>query len=205
MLVFIDESGCPGMKLGRGSTDFFTVAFLVFENEVEATNAENALARLRQELRLPRDFEFHYNSLKARNREAFYRGISPLDFYYFTATIEKAALPAGQFRRPSEFYRYACGVAFESAKPYLDRATIVIDATGGNVFRQELVTHLRRAASAERLIAKIKFEDSAANALIQMADMIAGAMHRYHSGDSRAAGYRKLISHREMASNLWPR
>lgn len=156
-------------------------------------------------MRLPRNFEFHFNSLKSRNREAFYRVISPLEFYYFTATIRKAALPVGQFRRPSEFYRYACGVAFESAKPYLDNATIVIDATGGNAFRQELVTHLRRAAAGERLIARIKFEDSAANALIQMADMIAAAIHRYHSGEGRAAGYRSLISHREMASNLWPR
>ena len=36
MLVFVDESGDPGMKLGTGATPFFTVALVVFEDHEEA-------------------------------------------------------------------------------------------------------------------------------------------------------------------------
>ncbi|MBI2934194.1 MAG: DUF3800 domain-containing protein, partial [Chloroflexi bacterium] len=32
MLVFVDESGDLGFKFERGSTQFFTIALVVFEN-----------------------------------------------------------------------------------------------------------------------------------------------------------------------------
>lgn len=37
MLVFVDESGDPGMKLEGGSTPYFTVALVIFEDHEEAT------------------------------------------------------------------------------------------------------------------------------------------------------------------------
>jgi hypothetical protein len=37
MLVFIDDSGDPGFKLDRGSTPFFVIALVIFEDELEAT------------------------------------------------------------------------------------------------------------------------------------------------------------------------
>ena len=36
MLVFVDESGDAGMKLGAGSSDYFVVTAVLFEDHDEA-------------------------------------------------------------------------------------------------------------------------------------------------------------------------
>ena len=38
MLVFIDESGDTGRKLEKGSSKFFVVALVIFEDHDEASN-----------------------------------------------------------------------------------------------------------------------------------------------------------------------
>lgn len=39
MLVLIDESGCAGFKLKKGSSPYFVVAMVVFKNLLEAEKA----------------------------------------------------------------------------------------------------------------------------------------------------------------------
>ena len=38
MLVFIDDSGDPGFKLGKGSSLIFVIGCIVFDDELEAAN-----------------------------------------------------------------------------------------------------------------------------------------------------------------------
>ena len=40
MLVFVDESGDPGMKLGLGSSEFFVLTLVIFENNEEAIRTD---------------------------------------------------------------------------------------------------------------------------------------------------------------------
>ena len=35
MLVFIDDSGDPGFKLGKGSTSHFIIGMVIFDDELE--------------------------------------------------------------------------------------------------------------------------------------------------------------------------
>lgn len=51
MLIFIDESGDPGLKIKQGSSKFFTVGLVVFEDHNEAIACDNRIGLLRKELR----------------------------------------------------------------------------------------------------------------------------------------------------------
>ena len=85
--------------------------------------------------------------------------------------------------------------------------TVTIDATGGRVFRQTLRTSLLRLAngpSGTKQIRAIRFESSAASSLVQMADMVSGAIYRSHSAKADADACRSLIVHREMSRIVWP-
>lgn len=53
MLVFIDESGDPGLKLDSGSTDYFIVTLVAFEDRDEATAADQRIQLLKGELGFP--------------------------------------------------------------------------------------------------------------------------------------------------------
>jgi hypothetical protein len=52
--------------------------------------------------------------------------------------INKAKLYGEGFRVADSFYKYTCSLVFETAKPYLRDAIVVIDGSGSRRFKQEL-------------------------------------------------------------------
>lgn len=92
-------------------------------------------------------------------------------------------------------------LVFESAKPHLDQATVVIDGSGSREFRRQLGSYLRKRVnepSGSRFIRKVKVQDSQSNNLLQLADMVCGAIARSHTHKEDAQRYRRLIGHREI-------
>ena len=209
MLVFIDESGDAGLKLDSGSTDYFIVTLVAFEDNEEALAADKRIALLKQELGFPSGFEFHFNKVKGSLREAFFAAIASYGFFYFSIVINKAKLQGPGFKFKESFYKYTCGLVFENAKPYLNNATVVIDGSGSREFRRQLGSYLSKRINDtkgdSRIINKVKVQDSRDNNLIQLADMICGAVARSYSQKDDAKKYRPLISHREIYVQFWPK
>jgi hypothetical protein len=203
MLVFIDESGDPGLKLGRGSSPFFCVALVMFEENEEAEAADRAIVDLRSRLRLHEDYEFHFNSCNREIRESFLMAAASYNFFYHGIIINKAKLTGPGFRVKESFYKYTCALVFENAKPRLSDATVIIDGSGSRDFRKQLATYLRRKTG--RLIKKVKVQNSRRNNLLQLADMVAGAINRSFGCKADRGAYRQLISHRELRVQFWPR
>ncbi len=209
MLVFIDESGDPGMRLSGSSSRHFIVTLLAFEDNEEALAADQRIGLFKRELGLPAHFEFHFNRLRADYREAFLKAVCPYDWFYFSIAINKEKLTGKGFQFPDSFYRYTCGLVFENAKAYLNEATVVIDGSGSRQFRRQLSTYLRKRVNdpkeGSRYIRQIKLQDSRANHLLQMADMVCGAVARSFKQQEDAQACRRLIAHREMYVQVWPK
>lgn len=91
---------------------------------------------LRRELGLNERFEFHFNSMNRKFREAFLTALAPYNFFYFGIIIDKAKLTGEGFRQKESFFKYTCGLVFENAKPYLTNATVVIDGSGSRDFQK---------------------------------------------------------------------
>jgi hypothetical protein len=208
MLVFIDESGDTGMKSASpSSSSLFIVCLVLFDEREAAAAAEERIKALRASLGVGADFEFHFTKLKAEWRVAFLQEAARLEFFYFGVIIDKAELVKRGPMTPSELYRYACNLVIESARPYFDDATVIIDGGGSRPFKRELSSALRRKSNADgaKKIRKIKLQDSAKNNLLQLADMVCGAVARAYSNKSDAQRYRRLISHLEMEMERWPK
>ncbi len=129
MLVFVDESGDTGLKFSEGSSDLFTVALVVFEENDEAAAADERITLLRRELKKPTDFEFHFKENSDSVRQTFLEAVARYNFFYFGFVVNKTALYAESLLTREAVY--ACGLIFESAKPYLDSAVVKIDASAG--------------------------------------------------------------------------
>ncbi len=208
MLVFIDESGDPGLKLNAGSSDYFIVTLVAFEDNEEALAADQRIEALKGELGLPPEFEFKFNKLKGDNREAFLSAVAGHGWFYFSIVINKRKLTGPGFRFKESFYKYTCGLVFENAKPHLDQATVVIDGSGSREFRRQLGSYLRKRVnepSGSRFIRKVKVQDSRKNNLVQLADMVCGAVARSYTRKDDAQRYRRLIAHREIYVQFWPK
>lgn len=206
MLVFIDESGDTGLKIAEGSSRYFVIVLVSFEENDEAIACDQRIELLKRELKLPHGSEFKFNKLRKDQRIKFFEAILPYSFFYFGIVINKDPnkLHGDGFKVKESFYKYACSLVFENAKPYLNETTIVIDGSGSREFKRQFKTYLRKKISAD-IIKKVKIQSSHSNNLIQLADMVAGAVHRNftHKGDKDI--YRKMIGTKEMYVQIWPK
>lgn len=206
MLVFIDESGDTGLKIDKGSSRYFVIALVSFEENDEALACDQRIGLLKRELKLPEEFEFKFSKLRKDQRIKFFEAVMPYSFFYFGIVINKDPdkLYGDGFKIKESFYKYACSLVFENAKPYLKDASIIIDGSGSRQFKKEFKTYLRRKIGTS-IIKKVKIQSSHANNLIQLADMVAGAIHRSLTKKDDKDVYRKIISSKEIYVQVWPK
>ncbi len=209
MLVFVDESGDPGLKISQGSSEYFVITLVMFEDHEEAEAADLRIELLKRELSLPPTFEFHFYDNRPSTRKAFLQAVSPYNFFYFGIVINKKKLYGEGFKFSDSFYKYASSLVFENAKGYLRNAIVVFDKCGSKTFRGQLTKYLKRRMNEEGsnpLIKKVKTQHSHSNNLIQLADMVCGAIYRFYNPAKKdRKEYRKIISHREIFVQFWPK
>ena len=210
MLVFIDESGDAGLKLDKGSSPFFTVGLVIFEDNEEATACDQRIELLKRELSWRPESEFHFKRNSDKVRRAFLGAVTPYNFFYYGITINKDPnkLWGEGFKDSNSFYKYVCGLVFENAKDKLDKATVVLDKTGNLDFRRQLTKYLRKKLNegSKRLIKAVKMQRSQSNNLLQLADYVAGLVNRSIQNQKKYSDeYRRIISHREIYVQIWPR
>lgn len=209
MLVFVDEAGDPGLKVGQGSSHLFVVGLVIFEDVEEAQAADERISLLRREMRLDPRFEFSFNRCRRQFREQFLQAVAPYQFFYYGIVINKepGMFRGRAFRHKESFYQYTCGLIFENARRFLDNATVVIDGSGSRDFRRQLEGYLKKRINdpSQHLIKKVKVQDSSGNNLLQLADMVVGGLYRSFGTKADAAAYRRIISHREISVQTWPK
>lgn len=209
MLAFLDESGDTGRKVGRGSSDFFMVSLVIFEDSEEALSCDQRISLLRRELKYSENYEFHFADNSKRVRQLFLQAVMPYQFTVFTVIIDKdpTKLYGAGFDVKESFYKYACNMVFTNAKPYLDHATIVIDKSGSPTFISSLRRYLRGRMNDEKRvhIKKIKVQDSKTNNLIQLVDYVCGVEGRKVNKKSDWQDYWKYISTKIIGEQVWPK
>lgn len=210
MLVFIDESGDSGMKQKEGSSKFFTIVLVVFEDRDEANACDKRIESLKKDLGWsPRD-EFHFKNNSDIVRKKFLEAVTRYNFFYYGIIINKhpAKLWGDGFKDKKSFYKYACGLVFQNAHQKLIQSTVVIDQSGSQEFKMQLATYLKRKMNDDRckVIKKVKMQKSSSNNLLQLADYVAGVINRSVNKRKRnASEMHKIIAHREIYVQIWPR
>ena len=208
MLVFVDESGDAGFKFGDGSSTYFAVTLVIFGSHEEAEKLRLQIDVLRNELGLPSDYEFHFFRNNVHTRRAFLSTIKGYDFQFFSLVVDKRKLSGTEYQRGGSFYKEICGVAFDAAKPLLSEANVKFDDSGGKALKKELASYIKRKVNEEdrkvERIRKIGTQDSKSSNLIQVADMVSGAVYRSFQSEADAGEYRNIIKHREHSVLQWP-
>jgi hypothetical protein len=208
MWVFVDESGDPGMELGSGTSDQFVVVAVLFESREDADACDRRIETLRAELGLSARSEFKFTKSSDRVREAFMKAVAPHNFFYVAAVIDKGRLGSDLFATPGSFYQYVTRSTFQLMKPRLAGAYVEIDKSGGRDFGRRLSKYLSkimRERDGRSLIKRVKMAKSAGNNLLQLADMVAGALARSFKPDKKNYEVcRKLVALRELEVKHWP-
>ncbi|MEW6610186.1 MAG: DUF3800 domain-containing protein [Patescibacteria group bacterium] len=191
--LWIDEASDCGFKFERGSSRFFVVAAVFLG--CEAKEIEITMERLRLELRLAQDFEFKFSRCKRTFREAFLRTLSERLIRYKAVVVDKRELTAPALKfHPHQLYCEAVRRLFYDNDPPIVESVLVIDEASAQIHRREFNAVLKQYMS-KNVVRKIRQQRSRNNAMIQIADMIAGSIFReYERGDPH---YHEMIMNKE--------
>jgi len=195
VLVFIDESGDPGFKVDRGSSPVFVLAMVIFESHDAARSTERAVRDLRAKLRVPKEFKFNASSHAIRR--GFFSAIAGCNFRIRALVVDKARIRSMHLKTQKEqFYAYFVRQMMTWDGGRLRDAHVRIDGSGDRTFKREFIAYLRRHLAGERM-KSCDFSDSARDPLIQLADMVVGAIARSYRNDRPDKDiWRKMLARR---------
>jgi len=183
MLVFIDDSGDPGFKLDKGSSRFFIISLVIFGDNLEVEKTAVAIKELRRELGFSDEVEFKFFKSRREVREKFLNTINKFDFRVRSLVIDKMVIESDHFKtNKNSFYSYAIKMILKHSNNSILNAKIRIDGSGDRIFRKNFLTYLRKELNTEEkcIMQNCKLVDSKKDVMIQLADMIAGSVRRYH-------------------------
>lgn len=188
MLVFIDDSGDPGFKLDKGSSPFFVISLVIFDDNLEAEKTAVAIKNLRRALKFPDDVEFKFFKSSKKVREKFLHAINPYKFRIRSLIVEKSRIRSKELKDNKEsFYGYFVKMVLKYSNDSIYNAKIKIDGSGDRSFRRSFLSYLRRELNfkQKKLVGNCRLVDSKENVLIQMADMVSGSIRRSYDKEKR--------------------
>lgn len=198
------------MKLGSGSSEFFVVTAVIFRENFAASACDRSIDEFRRTLKCSPRFEFHFTNCRDALREQFLRRMATEAFCYYAFVLNKAKLYAEKFQRPDEVYQTAAEFVCDNARHLFTDAKVTIDKTGDRAFRKRLDRALKSRMTdpdGTCRIRKIGMEHSHSNNLVQLADMICGAVARDYNGGQTTASkrFREIVKRKEERVQFWPK
>lgn len=196
MIIFIDDSGDPGFAIEKGASKYFVIACVVFDDELVAEEVAVKIKKLRRELGFPDDVEFKFSKSRDEIKTKFLKTVGKFSFRIRAIVVDKKLIRSHELHQSKDsFYSYFIKqVLFHSKDSLLD-SKIRLDGHGDRLFKKNFTTYLRRELNTKqkRIMKDFQLVDSKANVLIQMADMVAGAIRKSYNPEKPEQVYRKII------------
>ena len=175
--VFIDDSGDPGFRFNKGSTRYFVIVSVIFEDAIDTEFAGVSIKKLKRDLGWKPEHEFKFNKNTYAQRIALLKAARKYDFKIRAVVVDKMKLS----KRPKTddaFYRFIIREML-SRNSGLKNANIYIDGSAGKDYRNRAAGYLRhRLNESGRKMSALKFVNSKNDTLIQLADVVAGSLRR---------------------------
>jgi len=197
MLVFIDDSGDAGFKLGKGSSEFFVISAVIFDDNLEVEKTAVAIKQFRRELGFSDRVEFKFNGSRREIRKKFLDTVNKFDFRIRSLVIDKKIIRSAELKNNKySFYGYAIKTLLKYSNNSILEASIKIDGSGDRAFRKTFLTYLRKELNSAhvKIVKNCKLVDSRSNMLVQLADMVAGSVRRsYDESKKDHQEYKNVI------------
>ena len=137
----------------------------------------------------------------------FFEGVDSFNYRYSAVIMNKARLYGAGFRYKDPFLKCTIKYVFKNIGDILNEATVSVDQTGDRAFKGTLQSYLKRELRREdgtTPIKRVHSEASHRNNLIQLADMICGAVARRYKDVKDADHYWRRIRKHQESLQFWP-
>jgi len=176
--AFGDEAGDTGFTLTSKASRFFLVTLLLLD---DPESLRQRVDRLRQELGWPAHVEFKFHKTSKAYRRVFLTALEPYDFVIRSLYVDKLTLPV-HFRqmKSREFYAFCFDELFRRiSADELGQTILTLDQFGApRTTLRELRRCLKKRGYISRPFKKISLKRSKGSNLLQVTDMVNGAIYR---------------------------
>jgi len=173
-----DEAGDVSFNFGKGASRYFVMAVIA---TTEPQTLRQNLAEARTEFGLPAAYEFSFNSLSsAQLRRGVFQSLQRADFDAWALIVDKTILsePFGSMRR-LDFYLFFITELLQSIPAELrEKATLILDEFGGEPDLPLEFRRFMKRRNIPRHFSRVLTKRSKSEPLIQVADLVAGAVLR---------------------------
>lgn len=181
MLTFTftaDESGDVSLKFGKGASRYFVISVVATQSP---DSLRAALESLRKDLELANRYEFGFHKLASvKLRDKVFTALSEMDFDVWAIIVDKAVLgEAFKAMTGLEFYLFFVAELIQLI-PEGKRAggTLILDEFGYPDKTKDELKRILKARNITHGFRRISLRRSQSEPLIQIADLIAGAIWR---------------------------
>ncbi len=181
MLTFTlagDEAGDASLNFAKGASRYFVVA-IVATQDADALRA--VLVNLRRTETLVENFEFHFNALtSAKLREKTLTALRNADFLAWALVVDKTTLPFHlRDLTGMELYLYfVADLINRIPVEYRRKGTLILDEVGSAKAALDKLKRTLKNHDIKHEFSRIFFRRSRSEDLIQVADLVAGAILR---------------------------
>ncbi len=187
MMIFIDESGDCGFQ--KESSPYFVLALVAVRDElVRELDAEIENLKIKHHI-FP---EYKFAKTSDSHKAIFFETVSMLDFDAYAVVIDKSLVYSSELRKNSKKFYSFCLKQLLQHLQLEDGTKIRIDASSSKIFQREAKQYVRKQFDNTPL--DIKFFNSKSANLIQLADMMAGAICRHYAFPMKSQWKRKIDS-----------
>ncbi len=186
----MDDSGDPGFKLEKGASGLFVVACVIFSDTIEAELVSASIKALKRDSGWKQEREYKFHKTTEDQKKAFFKETSRFNFRIRAIVVDKSKVEEPKLKKDDSFYQKIVVEVLDRFKG-MKEANVYLDGEKGRNYRNRSAAELRKILNKNKQrIAKFKVEDSKGNVLIQLADMIAGAIReKYELKGPSGLGY----------------
>ncbi|MHC1717004.1 MAG: DUF3800 domain-containing protein [Candidatus Dojkabacteria bacterium] len=201
MIIFIDESGDAGFKIKRGSSIFFVIALVIFDDELEAEKTAEKIKIFKVKLGKQLNYEIKFNNLKKSDKLGFLEVVKHCKFRVRAIVVNKENVYFTNLRTDTKnYYNFFLKQVLEHNGVTIKDAKLRLDGLSDRKFKKKMGSYLRQNLNGKiknKVMNNLKFVDSKDSALIQLADMVAGSIRRsYQEEKYDSKIYKEIIKKR---------
>ncbi len=187
-----DEAGDTSIDFKKGASRYFVIAVVATQ---DADELRAVLGDLRELENLSDGFEFHFNALTSKKlREKTLSALKAADFKSWALIVDKTALSQPlRALTGMELYLYMVTELVSRIPVNVrEKGTLILDEIGSSKAALAGLKRMLKAHGIRHGFSRILFRRSRSEDLIQVADLVAGAiLRRDAKNDHEAFGYVK--------------
>lgn len=187
-----DEAGDASLNFEKGASRYFVVALVGTQ---DADGLRSVLENLRKREHYAQGFEFHFNALTTKKlREKTLSALQDANFKAWALIVDKTTIPEPlRILDGMDFYLYLVTELIDRIPMKIrEKGTLILDEVGSANVALVKLKRMLKVRGIRHGFSRVFFRRSRSEDLIQVADLVAGAiLRRDTKNDSEAIDYIK--------------